>query len=213
MIPFINQYIQKTSIYNIGKGIFWIVLALCLAFIFNIWYKAPSGSYLWIGIFIFDILFVFMAVAGVWEIVMSIKYLINPITHEVYKLLKKYERQPNLYENVNQELKQLTKPFSNTVLTENWLIKNSRFDIEFINISDIAWVYEKKITTTLNTIIPVGMDFCIVIHTLKAQVVEIPIKQIEVSQFLQLLQNLNENSRLGCSEENKVWWELKKKAL
>jgi hypothetical protein len=213
MIPFIHQRIKTSSICNIGKGIFWIAMAVCLAVVFNIWYEAPSGSYLKIGVFIFDILFLFIAVAGLWDVVISIKYLLNPSAHEVYKLLKKYEHLPNLYESIHQELMLKTKPFSNTILTENWLIKNSWFDIELIYISDIAWVYEKKITTTLNTIITVGKDFYIVLYTLKAQVVEIPIKKMEVSNYLLQIQNLNKNSRIGYSDANKAWWELKKSVL
>jgi hypothetical protein len=207
MIVYINSRIKATSVYNIFKGIVWIMVALSLVYVFNFWYKAPTEGYLWIGIIIFDILFLLLVIAGVWEIVISIKCLYNPASHEAYKLLKKYEQQSDLYENINKELVQHIKPFSNMLLTKNWLFKNSNSDIEPIFIADIVWAYEKKITTTLNTIITVGKDFYIVLHTAKGQEVEIPVKKTEVETFLYKIHELNQITRLGYTDENKLWWE------
>jgi hypothetical protein len=207
MIPYINKRIKITSIYNVFKGVFWIASALCLAYVFNIWYKAPEEGYLWIGIIIFDIIFLLFAIAGIWEIVIAIKSLVNTKHHEAYKLLKKYEHLPNLYESINEELSQSSKPFSNMLLTKNWLFKNSISTIEPIYIMDMAWAYEKKITTTLNIIITVGKDFYIMIHTLKGQAIEIPVKKVEVPFFLNLMLDINRNTRVGYTDENKLWWE------
>jgi hypothetical protein len=207
MIAYINKRIKATSVYNIGKGIVWIMVALSLVYVFNFWYKAPTEGYLWIGIIIFDILFLLLIIAGVWEMVIAIKCLVNTEYHEAYKLLKKYTHLPNLYENINQELAEHTKPFSNMLLTKNWLFKNSNSDIEPIFITDIAWVYEKKITTTLNVIITVGKDFYIVLHTTKGQEVEIPVKKTEVETFLYKIHELNQITRFGYTDENKLWWE------
>ncbi len=210
MIPYIDKRIRITSVYNVFKGVVWIALALYLVYVFNIWYKAPTEGYLWIGIIIFDIIFLLLAIAGIWEIVIAIKCLVNTKHHESYKLLKKYEHLPNLYENINEELVQKVNPFSNMLLTKNWLFKNSMSTIEPIYIIDIAWVYEKKVTTTLNTIITVGKEFYIVIHTAKGQEVGIPVKKMEVPFFLNLILDINRNTRVGYTEENKVWWESTK---
>jgi hypothetical protein len=207
MIAYINKRIKATSVYNIGKGIVWIMVALSLVYVFNFWYKAPTEGYLWIGIIIFDIFFLLLVIAGIWEIVVAVKYLFRPLKHPSYKLLEKYPEIKNIEAAVDMELSQCIKPFSNTILTQNWLFKNSITEFAPIYIKDLAWAYEKKITTTLNTIITVGKDFYIVLHTAKGQEVEIPVKKTEAEAFLNKIYELNKSVRLGYTDENKLWWE------
>jgi hypothetical protein len=207
MIPFFHQKIKRTSFGGILKGLSFIAFALLLFYGFNFFNKADYATYMWVGVIIFDLLFLLIFVAGIWEIVVAVKYLLRPLKHPSYKLLEKYPEIKNIEAAVDMELSQCIKPFFNTILTQNWLFKNSITEFAPIYIKDLAWAYEKKITTTLNTIITVGKDFYIVLHTTKGQEVEIPVKKTEVEAFLNKIYELNKSVRLGYTDENKLWWE------
>jgi hypothetical protein len=200
MTGFINKQIIRTSILSILNQTVWVIIACVLFYVFTLWID-PKGIN-WIGVILFDLFFLFIFLAGVWEIFYSIKYLINPKKHNIFKSFEKYGNHSKIQREVENEITTGQKLFKKTIFTKNWLLKNSFTSLDAVKFEDIIWIYEKKVTTLLNFVIPISTNYSIIIHAKANQEIEIPISKKNVSSFLDFIISKNPTTLIGYSYEN-----------
>jgi hypothetical protein len=204
MASFIAQQIKRTSINRIGIGIFWLVLSVLGAYYLSIYAFAHVEGSNWIGVVVLYLILLFMLLVGVYEMAYGIKCLTNPLKHDAYKVFRQF--QGDITIAIEKEYLQAKSYFPKTVITENWLFKKTYSDFVPIYIPDICWLYEKKVTSTMNVLITIGRDYYAVINTIKGQEVEVPLRKSEVPAILNILQSKNREARLGYTEAHKTWW-------
>jgi hypothetical protein len=204
MTGFIFQQIKRKSINRIGIGIFWLSLSILMAYFLTIYAFANVQGSNWIGVLILYLIILFMLLVGIYEIAYGIKCLTNPAKHDAFKIFKQFDG--DVTNEIERELADGKKYFPKTIFTRNWLFKNTLSDFVPVFIPDICWVYEKKVTSTLNVLITIGRDYYAMVYTSKGQEIEIPLRSKEVRAFLELLQLQNKEVRIGYSDEHKNWW-------
>lgn len=200
MTNFINKNIIRTSINTFFKGWLFIILAIILFYGFTFWYK-PVGIY-WVGVVIFDLFFLLMFLAGISELFYAVKCVINPKKHDIFKTFAKYGNMEQIQNELEREITVGKKLFPNTFFTENYLIKNSLCSLEVVKFSRITRVYEKKVTTYLNFVLPIDTDYSIMIHANSKHEIEIPFRKKNVRPFLEFMISKNLDIKIGYSEKS-----------
>jgi hypothetical protein len=139
---------------------------------------------------------------SLWNIQNSIRRLIKPSIHPIYKSFKQFGDTLQVENSIIDEFRRQNQylKIPKAHLSRNWLVITRFFKTSFVNTNSVIWIYKKHTKHSVNRI-PYWNSYKVMLFIKEIKFIEIPCNESEVEYFIKIFYQRNPWLYLGYSEK------------